>query len=308
MAFQNAQNMGYKVGQKFEITGENARLGGHRFSKGTIVTLLRDDGSSCPAFQNEKGTVKYIELDKVKPVLSAGPKGTNRLWTEAPEGATHYSHYRDHGSRWHKLFDDGVYGFWTGTSFQRYASPVHAHVDHLEEIPGAVPVNIAELREKLEQVEHQLTRTGAKQGRQHKQLEATKARFADLKVKQTQLKAQIAKSEKAEQEAKDKAAAAEQAQKAEQAKKAGELADTIVQVFEAAKEPMNWKKGMKVKALRDSLDITKDKEYTLTYDYSNEEYVNFKDNVGDNRSRNADAFELVLDPDTIIKLAEVLSE
>ena len=56
------EELGYKVGDKFEVVGDH-----FHYSKGSIVTLYSDDGSDYPKFK--RGNYKlYAKLDMVKPL------------------------------------------------------------------------------------------------------------------------------------------------------------------------------------------------------------------------------------------------
>jgi len=82
----------YEKGHKFKLLEE---VGGYYFSKGDIVTLLRDDGTSSPCFINSKGT-SYISWYKLIPVED----------TVEAEKAIVYDHaYFEY---FQELYDNGV--------------------------------------------------------------------------------------------------------------------------------------------------------------------------------------------------------
>ena len=60
----NCTELGYKVGDKFEVTSTS----GHCFSDGEVVTLIDDDGSEAPKFQSHSGLTQFIGLSRVKAV------------------------------------------------------------------------------------------------------------------------------------------------------------------------------------------------------------------------------------------------
>lgn len=90
------EKLGYKVGDRFEVIGH------HSFKKGDVVTLREDDGSECPAFTGENGSlvtkgvtwsfarlsdlnpVKPSKLTKSKQALANAIHASGKGW---PDGA-----------------------------------------------------------------------------------------------------------------------------------------------------------------------------------------------------------------------------
>lgn len=50
------------IGSRYIVTARNHIV----FNKGDTVTLIHDDGSDCPYFQNEEGLRSHIYLDRVR--------------------------------------------------------------------------------------------------------------------------------------------------------------------------------------------------------------------------------------------------
>lgn len=74
------EEKGYKVGDKF-IVNNNAEQGNHYgFRKGDIVTLRKDDGSSCPNFYSDKADDdNYLYLFEVDKLPLLQPSNDTKL-------------------------------------------------------------------------------------------------------------------------------------------------------------------------------------------------------------------------------------
>lgn len=145
-----AQAAGFKVGDKARVTVESAG-----FEVGTIVTLYRDDGSHNPLWEGPNDRYRNV-YDDVRGRLEGafislhfveklnGPK-KGVLWTDAPEGATHYSLSSDHGSKWHKL-EDGEWFYhvngYRHNTWQRYIDEDFAYVATQVAIPVEPAVEV----------------------------------------------------------------------------------------------------------------------------------------------------------------------
>lgn len=89
------QELGYKVGDKFEVVCDD-----EVFSKGEIVTLIEDQGDTAPYFEGEAGRCSWLDIpDDVKPLK---PKKAKRPWIKweggecpVPEGTLIDVKYRD---------------------------------------------------------------------------------------------------------------------------------------------------------------------------------------------------------------------
>lgn len=127
-----SEKMGLKVGDTVELLKEELiRYFGSKFTK-----LRRDDGSSMPNF-GEGDKSLWIGLHSVRKVPE-GPKA-GVLWSQAPQGATHYSLCEDHSMKWHKL---DVAGNWHyineyGRAIA-YTNENYARVATQVAIPGVV--------------------------------------------------------------------------------------------------------------------------------------------------------------------------
>lgn len=126
-----AEKMGLKVGDIVELLEEDLiqHFGG-KFTK-----LKYDDGSMMPRFGDGQGL--WISLEEVRKA-PYGPKA-GVLWSQAPQGATHYSLCEDHSMKWHKL---DVAGNWHyineyGRAIA-YTSEQYARVATQVAIPGVV--------------------------------------------------------------------------------------------------------------------------------------------------------------------------
>lgn len=139
-----ARLAGFKVGDKGRITEA-----GDGFKVGTIVTLFRDDGTVSPlwegpndrylnVYDDVRGRLEgaFTAISFVEKVVEEGPtKGV--LWTDAPEGATHYSLSSDHAEKWHKR-EDGDWFFYVSHSckWHVYFEDEYAYVESQVAIPG----------------------------------------------------------------------------------------------------------------------------------------------------------------------------
>lgn len=61
----NCKELGYKVGDKFEVTKDTTHIG---FWVGDIVELTMDDGTCSPKFKSGSNNEKFIPLDYVKKI------------------------------------------------------------------------------------------------------------------------------------------------------------------------------------------------------------------------------------------------
>lgn len=100
-----AQKHGLEVGD--EVTINRASIRGLR---GRIF-FYYDDKTSIPQFRDEFGNRHFVTLsDVTKVAVSNGPQA-GVLWTDAPQGSTHYSFTAHHDSKWHKLDANGEWHF-----------------------------------------------------------------------------------------------------------------------------------------------------------------------------------------------------
>lgn len=158
-----AQRRGLEVGD--EVTVNRAAIRGLR---GRIF-LHYDDKTATPQFRDEFGNRHFVTLsDVTKVVVSAGPKA-GVLWTDAPQGSTHYSATSHHGSKWHKLDSSGNWHFAITDSnkrsgFIKYASQRDAHAefqvampDHFRNNPlVAIAAEVVELESQARTKQSQL--------------------------------------------------------------------------------------------------------------------------------------------------------
>lgn len=116
------------------------------------IKLIRDDGSSMPRFGDGSGRALWLGLDTVtKVAVPAGPR-PGVAWSEAPEGATHYSMKDSHSNRWHKLNELGEWAYFEGGRFKDYNMQHYAYASTQVEIPGVVQADplspvLAEVKE-----------------------------------------------------------------------------------------------------------------------------------------------------------------
>lgn len=133
------------------------------------VFLLTDDGTRIPRFRDQYGFEHYVSLENITKAPTGPAPGV--LWSQAPVGATHYSTYQDHGSKWHKLDENGNWHYANNdrdstTTFHPYTDAEYAKVPTQVAIPGvtvevnpfgsvfaAVQALEAEVRGKLQEVE-----------------------------------------------------------------------------------------------------------------------------------------------------------
>lgn len=142
-----ARIAGFKEGDKARVTVDAVG-----FKAGTIITLFRDDGSSNPLWEGPNEQYRNI-YDDVRgrlegaflslylvDKLTAGPKD-GVLWTDAPEGATHYSLSTDHAEKWHKLEDgEWYYHIRYCDKWQHYYDEEYAYVETQVAIPVVAAV------------------------------------------------------------------------------------------------------------------------------------------------------------------------
>lgn len=182
---------GLKVGDEVRIEGHKGPLEGRTF-------LYRDDRSSIPKFRDDFGNTYYIELMYVTKMVTLSGPAMGVLWSEAPEGATHYSKHRHHASRWHKLDERGEWSYYNGYQWQMYGHKSAAHVEDQVAIPGVdvvisptavmAPV-LQEVKELEAQVRAKLTTVASLEGqaaalnREVEELNLTKQeRLAQIKA------------------------------------------------------------------------------------------------------------------------------
>lgn len=288
-----AQEKGITKGTAVVITGQHKKgmhIAVHKFNIGQIVSLERDDGSFSPLFTDGKDSW-YVRLDCVELVKpqSKGPKSNpNIKWSDAPEGATHYSGYEGHTNRWHKLDEKGNWYFFrqkfvSDSLPAQWVGPYHnACAETQEPIPVDLNTSLKDVKAKLETVQKRLTRTGSKKGRVEKRLAEVNEAFdaltkehATLRQREAELQLAVTAVEKA---------------KAEEVK----VYYTLEQIYQISKNPSQWKRGMKVKSVHDSeVDIEIGDVFVLTDDVVKSDGVEFLDNANDQRYRDSDDYELV---------------
>lgn len=152
-----ARLAGFKVGDKGRIIKED-----DGFEVGTIVTLFRDDGTVSPlwegpndryhnVYDDVRGRLEgaFTAISFVEKATEGPTKGV--LWTDAPEGATHYSLSSDHAEKWHKL-EDGDWFFYVSHSckWHVYFEDEYACVESQVAIPGGKVVVAVEAPVKWE--------------------------------------------------------------------------------------------------------------------------------------------------------------
>lgn len=138
-----ARIAGFKVDDKARVLEDAVG-----FTAGTIVTLYLDDNTSRPLWEGPNHRYRnvydrvrgrqqgaYLSLEGVEKLPEGPKKGV--LWTDAPEGATHYSLSSDHAEKWHKL-EDGDWFFYVSHSckWQNYFDVDYAYVESQVAIPG----------------------------------------------------------------------------------------------------------------------------------------------------------------------------
>lgn len=279
-----AQKAGVVVGQEYVVTGKAT----HRFNIGEVVTLKRDDNSRMPLFENAEGKSWYVSLDQIVPKAEAGPKA-GVLWSDAPEGATHYCMNDDYYYKWHKVDGDTVAYYHQGNREWSTYRAVHATDEddmrsfQLKAIPTAQKEQIvtrdqqevAKLKEAISRVERRLTRQGAKTGRLVERLEALNARVAESKAELYTLKASLAE---------------------ELEKPAVRKITDAKELVELMHNPALWKAGMRVVCRNDEVtNITQGEKYTLTKDPHIGHHVSiyFLGDNGSERMRPAKHYQLV---------------
>lgn len=125
-----AQKAGIEVGDTVELLrGSDSSYFGSKFTK-----LLRDDSSSMPRFGDAVKSL-WIELDDVRKV--EGPR-QGVSWSDAPEGATHYSMNDTHRARWHKLDENGQWSYYEDHRWKDYRAASYAYPSTQAAIPGVV--------------------------------------------------------------------------------------------------------------------------------------------------------------------------
>lgn len=145
-----AQLAGFKVGDKARVIATE-RQGLVGFSRGQIITLNVDDGSSNPlwAGSNSKYSIAYgadgssiegayMSLSKLEKYNEDAEGPTEGVkWSEAPHGSTHYSMREPHYSKWHK-FSDGHWYYYTASAtgcWQKYGFQERAFPATQKKIP-----------------------------------------------------------------------------------------------------------------------------------------------------------------------------
>lgn len=157
----HAQRAGLKVGDTVEVLDQEYVA----YFGTSHVTLLKDDGSEMPKFgiRSRHGIITkslWIRLQDVRKV-EEGPKAGVK-WSDAPVGATHYSLRSEHGSKWHKLDENGDWHFAISdydksTRYIKYMDHKVVYPETMVAIPGiTVEVNpmlkvLAEVKELQEQ-------------------------------------------------------------------------------------------------------------------------------------------------------------
>lgn len=278
-----AQKLGLKEGDGVEMVNEHYR----EYFQHLPVHLSHDDGSQMPRFSNGKGAALWLSLEHDIRKLPEGPvEGVK--WSDAPIGATHYSLYAGHGSRWHKLSETGVWQYAAfdhvkSTSWKTYtfeAQEQYARPATQKAIPGVVVEDLSPLRDdivaldtevrgKLQEVAALERQTGAL----NREVEALNIRKQD---KQATLR--------------DKGFAVVSGKlvaipKAPVAPKAPTLADV---------PPSQWKVGDVVEAVVEGLDITVGRRYTVTdMCRVSDLRVRLRDDVNFPRRRPTSEFKLV---------------
>lgn len=142
-----ARIAGFKVGDKARVVCDSVG-----FTKGQIVTLHTDDGTDRPLWEGENTHYQnvhdpirgrqpgaFLSLALAEKVPTGPKKGV--LWTDAPNGATHYSLADDHAEKWHKL-EGGEWFFYVdyASTWQWYFDEDFACVTTQVEIPISKPV------------------------------------------------------------------------------------------------------------------------------------------------------------------------
>lgn len=160
-----SQAMDLKVGDEVVVKAEAKSSYGFRGR----VFLHIDDATRIPRFRDQYGYEHYVSLENITKAPAGPAPGV--LWSQAPVGATHYSTHRDHGSKWHKLDENGNWHYANNdrdstTTFHPYSDAEYAKVPTQVAIPGitvevnpfgsvfaAVQALEAEVRGKLQEVE-----------------------------------------------------------------------------------------------------------------------------------------------------------
>lgn len=136
-----ARIAGFKVGDKARVLEDAVG-----FTAGTIVTLYLDDNTSRPLWEGPNHRYRnvydrvrgrqqgaYLSLEGVEKLPEGPKKGV--LWTDAPEGATHYSLFELHGEKWHKL-EGTTWSYNRGGRWHTYTNASYAYVESQVAIPG----------------------------------------------------------------------------------------------------------------------------------------------------------------------------
>lgn len=160
-----SQAMDLKVGD--EVVVKDAFKSSYGF-RGRVFLHI-DDATRIPRFRDQYGFEHYVSLENITKAPAGPAPGV--LWSQAPVGATHYSTNSDHGSKWHKLDENGNWHYASNdrdstTNFLTYADVEYAKVPTQVAIPGvtvevnpfgsvftAVQALEAEVRGKLQEVE-----------------------------------------------------------------------------------------------------------------------------------------------------------
>lgn len=277
-----AQKAGVVVGQEYVITDEVS----HRFKIGDVVILKRDDGTDMPLFEDCNGKTWYVHLSHVKLKETSGPKD-GVLWSNAPEGATHYCMNDGFFNKWHKVYGSDIFFYHEGRKeyikYSNYKAPQNMCVFHFKEVPTVQKEKtvirdqqeVAQLKEAIRRAEHRLTRQGAKTGRLVERLEHMNKRVAETKEELATLKAKLTN---------------------ELAKPAVRKITDAKELVELMHNPALWKAGMRVVCRSDeATSITQGEKYTLTKDPHIAGHVSifFLGDNGNQRVRPAKHYQLV---------------
>lgn len=249
-----AQKAGIEVGDTVQLlSADHIRHFGTEF-----VKLTTDDETDMPRF-GLADKKQWIQLEYVRKVAS-GPKA-GVLWSQAPVGATHYSMNNDHGQKWHKLNESGVWsyavnGLDKNTAFIDYTDVHYAKVATQVAIPGVV-VKVNPVPALFERVQELEGETRTKLGT----VQTLNAAVAQLNVEKQQLIGKI--------------------QEAGYRIEGGKLVEQVP----------TYKIGDVVQSLVTGMDITKGRRYVLVDVMDT--HVVFNDNTQYRRTRPKSEVKLV---------------